>query len=144
MASLASKLITPMTPTRTRAKKANSEMEQLAAQFHEQNVLANAAKRAADKAREALYKAMKDAGVESFQTMAASEKGTALIEAKIKSTTRRVIDVQALQGLVGPEVFLKVVSATQKSVTEHCGSNIVLQCSREETGDENVSVSVVK
>ena len=144
MASLASKLITPITPVRTRAKKATSVMEELAAQFHEQNVAANAAKRAADKAREALYVAMMAAGIESLQTMAASDKGTALIEAKIKATTRRVIDVEALQSLVGPETFLKIVSATQKSVVEHCGTDLAMRCSKEETGDENVSVTVVK
>ena len=152
MASLASKLISSKlispeatsTPARSRVKKASSKMEELAAQFHELNASANAAKRAADKARESLYAEMKAAGVNSFQTMAATDKGSVLVEATIKAPLRRVIDVVQLAELISPEVLLKVVSATQKSVTEHCGSNIVLQCSKEEAGEENVSVTLVK
>lgn len=148
MASIASKLTqTASTPTRTRKKPdaAMVTMERLAAQYHQYNVAANAAKRAAEKAREELYTAMKVANVDSFVTKAESEVGSSvLIEAKVKATVRRVIDVEALAKFVSPEVFIKVVSATQKAVVDQCGSDLALRCSREEQGDENVSVAVVK
>jgi hypothetical protein len=148
MASIASKLISsPMVKATVRRKKADPEMsamERLAARFHEQNIIANAAKRAADKAREELYAAMKANGVDTFVTKAEAEAGSILIEAKVSSKTRKVIDVEALAKLVDHSTFIKVVSATQKAVVEHCGSDTALRCSREEQGDENVSVTVVK
>ena len=147
MASLASKITSKATTTARASRKKTtdiSHMEALAEKFYQHNAAANAAKRAADKARDELYAAMKADGIDAFTTTAEMEAGAILIKAELKSTTRRVIDVQTLAKLVSPETFIKVVSATQKAVTEQCGTDMVLRCSKEEKGDENVSVSVVK
>lgn len=127
-----------------KSNKVSSEMEKLAKDFYRANSVANAEKRTAEQARELLYKEMKEAGVENFRTVFQSELGPVAIEAKLKTTTRKVIDIEALAKLVSPETFRKVVSASQKAVTEVAGSDIAVRCLVETTGDENVSVAAAK
>lgn len=127
-----------------KSNKVSSEMEKLAKDFYRANSIANAEKRTAEQARELLYKEMKEAGVENFRTVFQSELGPVAIEAKLKTTTRKVIDIEALAKLVSPETFRKVVSASQKAVTEVAGSDIAVRCLVETTGDENVSVAAAK
>jgi uncharacterized protein (DUF1697 family) len=132
------------TKTTNKVPAVSQEMNELAVQFYSENTKANAHKRVADAARDGLYKAMKAENVSSFRTVFQSEMGPVAIEAKVKAATRKVIDIETLAKIVSPETFRKVVSASQKAVTEIAGSDIAVRCLIEQTGEENVSVSVAK
>ena len=152
--SLISKVTQPtkQSTTRTRTKPTQvfkqkgptDEMMALASEFFDLNSKANDAKRKADKAREALFRLMKGDDIKMFTHVHQTEVGPLTLKSEIKSTTRNVIDVDALASLVTPSDFIKMVSATQKSVTENAGSDVLARCLKEQTGEENVSISTVK
>lgn len=121
-----------------------AEMKALAVKFHLNNVKANAAARAAEEAREALYKLMKDAGVSDFKTQTTTENGSLSLDAKLKITKRSTIDVIELNKLVAPETFLKCISATKSAVVDAAGTDVAMRCSVEKQGTENVSVTPSK
>ena len=121
-----------------------AEMQQLAVQFHLNNVKANQASRLAEEAREALYKLMKDAGVSEFKTQTTTENGPIALDAKLKTTKRSAIDVIALHKLVPAETFMKCVSATKTAVVDFAGTDVATRCSVEKLGTENVSVTPAK
>jgi heme-binding NEAT domain protein len=126
------------------ASPITAEMHQLAVQFHLNNAKANAAARAAEEAREALYKLMKDAGVSEFKTQTTTENGPIALDAKLKTTKRSAIDVSALLKLVSSETFMKCVSATKAAVVDFAGTDVATRCSIEKLGTENVSVTPAK
>lgn len=135
--SLASKIVGKAKKSRTAQK---AQMESLAIEFFRSNAAANAAKRSAEKARELLYAAMKAEGIEKFNVQ---DELTSL-EAKIFASSKNIIDVESLAKFVSPETFIKIVSATQKNVIEHAGSDVAMRCLRLVQGEENVSVTTVK
>lgn len=121
-----------------------AEMQQLAVQFHLNNVKANDAARAAEVAREQLYKLMKDAGVSEFKTQTTTENGPISLDAKLKTTKRSAIDVVELSKIVPAETFMKCISATKTAVVDAAGTDVAMRCSVEKLGTENVSVSPSK
>lgn len=137
--SIASKLVSKVKKASKKSPE-SKHMEELAVSFYRQNAAANAAKRAAEKAREALFAEMKKAGIASFHV----QDELVSLEAKISSSTKNVVDIAELAELVAPQTFLKIVSATQKSVIEHAGSDVAMRCLKQIAGDENVSVTTVK
>jgi hypothetical protein len=126
------------------ASKITPEMKRLVVEFHTNNKAANAAAAKAEKAREALYKLMKDSGVEEFQTETTTEAGMLVLNSKLKTLTRKVIDVVELSKLVSTEMFIQIVSATQKAVTDKAGTDIAVRCSKDVQGTENVEIKAAK
>jgi hypothetical protein len=124
--------------------KITTEMKKLAVEFHLENQKANEHSLKADKAREKLYAAMKEAGITEFNAETTTEKGTLSLRAFLKTTVRKSIDVAKLVKLISHEQFMRCVSATQKAVTDVAGGEVATQASVEVPGTENVSVSPVK
>lgn len=120
------------------------EMKRLAVEMHLENAKANEHGRKAEKAREALYKAMKDAGVKEFNAETRVEKGTLSLVASIATPKRNVVDVAKLERLIPREQFVRCVSASQKAVTDVAGTEIATQVLVETLGTENVSVKPLK
>ncbi len=121
-----------------------TEMRRLAVEFHVNNRIALDAKKVCDTAREALYKQMKEAGVAAFSTETTTPKGPLVLEAKLKTPTRDVVDVQKLAKLVTPEQLFQIVSASKKDVVDFAGTDIAVRCSVAVLGTENVSVAPAK
>ncbi len=124
--------------------KVTPEMKRLAVVFHTENQKALAFKKTADKARSDLYKSMKEAGVASFSADATTEKGSLSLQAELKTPSSKVIDVAALEKLVTREQFIKIVSASQKSVVDVAGTEVSVRCSVEVSGTENVVIAPAK
>lgn len=99
------------------------------------------------KLREKLLKTMKDRGIKSKRFEFKDEKtGKVLynLSAVVAAPESEKADVAKLFKIVGPDLFLKVVSATKKAIVEFCGEAVFTQVKVPHTGDENVTVSVIK
>jgi len=117
----------------------------LAKEFYVNNAAMNKAKSAAEKARKALLTAMQEAKVKVADIDLLTEDGSMLpLKAFIETPSTEYISVAALRENVSEEVFMKCVSATKKSVTEHAGAALATTCARSGTGTTNVYVEVRK
>jgi hypothetical protein len=137
---------TQTTPARRRsisaaaAPKVTEDMKALALTFHKQNVIANAAKNAAKKAREQLLAVMNDAGVIKFDFTG----GGCTLDVKIEAKEAEAIDVTKLRALVNDATFMQCVSAAKGRVEEVAGSAIVAQTAVSVKGEPNVTVKPKK
>jgi hypothetical protein len=115
---------------------------QLATDFFTDNKTANSARGRADKARKALYAAMKAAGVKSFSFPNNIDQKDVTLDVAIEIPQGSFIHVPTLLELVGQEKFLEIVTASQKAVDDAVGKNISVQCLRTGPGTENVKVTL--
>lgn len=98
-----------------------AELLQLTEEFYTANKEANAAKAKADKAKKALDRLMSQNEIDRVDT----EVDGVAVEALYEGGTENVVDIQALRKLVGEQTFLEIVSASQKSVSDHLGDNVL-------------------
>ena len=120
------------------------EIRKLARETFINNKEMNAAKRKSDATRKQLYKEMKDHGLESFDFETTIDGEKFRLTSEIGSRNITVIDVNALRSIVDDDTFMKICSASQKSVVEHAGTEVLTRCSTSKRGSENVTVSPTK
>lgn len=141
----------PVTPARRRAvvtaqevKQPTLALVQLAAQTYTQNAAQNAAKGAYEKTRAKLFAQMTAEGFKSIDATATIDGKSVALKAEIATPSVNYIDVSVLAKLVSHEVFLTIVTASNKAVEEKAGKGIAASATRTGTGTENVSVKAVK
>ena len=121
------------------------EILDLATELFTLNWTQNKAKRNYDKTRTLLYQKMKEAGIQSFELKGVGEDGKLVdCDALIGAAVGTVVSISKLRKLVSDEQFLKIVSASNKAVTDIVGTAILNQCLVPTVGDENVSVRARK
>lgn len=116
----------------------------LAQEFLRENATANAAANRAKKARAALFAKMKSHGITSRELVVELAGHSVPVIAQVSASTRNVIDVPALAKLVGEAKVIPLASMSQDACTSAFGGAITAQVLKETTGEENVSVKVVK
>lgn len=123
----------------------NSEMDNLMRDFYIANKQCNAAKAKADKARKELYKMMKAANKETYIATVINSDGLPLpLIASIETPEKNEVDINKLRKLIGEDMFMRCVSASQASVKDIAGENILNLSLVKTTGTENVKVDIKK
>ncbi len=120
------------------------EMERLAVECHLENQAALLHGNKAKKAREALYAAMKGAGIKDFKTQTTTASGALVLESVIKQPKRDVINVEKLRKNTTPEQFMACISASKGAVESNVGSSVAVLCAEDVLGEENVTVKPAK
>lgn len=69
---------------------------------------------------------------------------TVNLEAIVDSPKSFKASVDKLSKLVDPQTFLTIVSATKDAIVTFAGAAVFEQCKEEHTGEENVSVKLIK
>lgn len=127
----------------TAGAEKNAEMDKLMREYYLANKTANAEKAKADKARKALYKMMKDAKKATYIATVLSSDGLPLpLIASIETPEKNEVDTAKLRKLIGDDMFMRCVSASQASVKEVAGENILNLSLVKTTGTENVKVDI--
>jgi hypothetical protein len=118
------------------------------ARFWEANKLANKLSREAEKAKEALHKAMLAAGVTEVSEIVVLPDevggGAARVQAAIAAKDEEFVDVYKLKEVVGDNAFMAIVSATKGSVIEVAGTTVLAQVLATRKGKVALSVKEVK
>ena len=96
----------------------------------------NKGTREATKATKALQEKMAQASVRDFDF----EVDGKTVDVIIEAATGTAIDIKKLEENTDREAFMKIVTATQAAVKEHCGSNVLAMVSRTVKGDDKVKV----
>ena len=124
----------------------SDETKELAREYHKANREANAAETKAKKLRAQLFASMQEGKVTKFDCEVGTEDGgCTTITAEITTPQREIIDVKKLRKKVTDDAeFLKIVSATKKSVTDNVGGHVAAQCAITTPVTTNVSVKVKK
>lgn len=129
--------------TTTAAQPARIEV--LMREFYIANKDCNAAKAKAEKARKELYQLMKDEKKNSHVATVINSDGLPLpLIAEVGASEKNEVDIVKLRKLVGEDVFMQCVSATQSAVKDVAGENICNLTLVKKVGTENVSVSIKK
>jgi len=125
--------------------KPSKEVQQLAREAFLENRKMNAAKAVYEKDRKALFLLMKEEKISSFSIDGQNEKNEkVLLDVLIDTPTGQAVDIEKLFKLVSKEQFLKIVTATQKAVTDIVGGSILKQVLVDTKGTENVSIAARK
>jgi hypothetical protein len=113
-------------PQAAGASTATQTMRDKAVQVYTTNKDKNKLGREETAAKKALNKLMIQGEVERFSVNVDGVE----VEAVIEETESDYIDLDILVGMVDPETFMKIVSATKGAVAEHCGDNVVIACTK--------------
>jgi hypothetical protein len=112
--------------------------------FWRANTVANAAGRQAEAAKKALATAMAQANSKRVSTNVALENGAVVpVVAEVTAEPGEVVSVAKLRGLVDDETFMKIVSATKTAVTQHAGTNVLIQSTVTVVGNESLKIRKV-
>lgn len=130
--------------TANNVKKPTLALIQLAARTYTENAAQNAAKGAYEKTRKELFAQMTAEGFKSIDATAQIDGKSVALKAEISTPSVNYIDVEVLAKTVSHEVFLSIVTASQKAVEEKAGKGIAASATRTGTGTENVSVKAIK
>jgi hypothetical protein len=116
-------------------------LEAKLAEFWRLNTAANAAARAAEKAKKVLNEAMIEAGTQCLQAEVALGTGEVQpVVAQISAEPKEVISVEKLKALVSEEAFMRIISATKTAVVENAGTNVAVAATVLVSGKEALSV----
>jgi len=129
---------------RNTLRQASEELKSKAKEVFKLNNEKNKFDRQFSKARRELFAAQEEAGVTSFTCDAIIDGKKVTIESKIETPQRQVVDIELLRGLVDEDTFLKIVSATQKSVVDNAGKAIFDRCAKTVDGTRAVNVKAAK
>lgn len=129
---------------RNTLRQASDETKTLAKEVFKLNNEKNKFDRLHTKTRQQLFAAQKREGITSFTCDAIIDGKKVTIESKIETPQRQVVDIELLRGLVDEATFMKIVSATQKSVVDEAGKAIFDRCAKTVDGTEAVNVKAAK
>ncbi len=122
----------------------SDELSALAIEFYVTNRALNAAKKTSEEARTKLYALMKEQGKDTLEAVFDNDGTPSTLVASIGAKKSNSVDTQKLLKLVGQDVFMQVVSASQSDVESTCGTSVLNQCLITGYGKENVSVALKK
>jgi DnaJ-domain-containing protein 1 len=129
---------------RSTLRHATDDTKTLAKDVFKLNKEQNALKREHDKKRRELYAVQKAEGITTFTCDAIVDGKKVTIESTIATPQRQTVDVELLRDLVDEATFMKIVSATQKSVVDEAGKAVFDRCAKTVDGTEAVNVKAAK
>lgn len=129
---------------RNTLRHATDDTKTLAKDVFKLNKEQNALKREHDKKRRELYAVQKAEGITTFTCDAIVDGKKVTIESTIATPQRQTVDVELLRDLVDEATFMKIVSATQKSVVDEAGKAVFDRCAKTVDGTEAVNVKAAK
>ena len=119
-----------------------ANMKALAKKMYLSNKRKLEANKEYESARKELFQTMQDADVKDFYTVIEEAGKQVILDAEVSTASSRVIDLESLKKLVNDDkVFMSMLTASAKAVTEVVGTKILEECSSFEDGNTNVSVS---
>lgn len=127
-----------VTDTKQTGVSADDRALELVSEYFRANSAANEAKAKADKAKKELDRLMSQNSITSVE---ANVDGV-IVDAKYVADVVNEVDVEALHKLCGKDIktFLSVVSATQKSVKDHLGQNVLNKVLVEQTKEPALKI----
>lgn len=114
------------------------------AEFWNLNIVANSAKAAAEKAKKELLVLMSKANVPSLVEPVVVGANTIPVRAEVGEFPEDYIDVVLLREKVSDEIFMKIVGASMKNVTDYAGNNLKDACTKTRLKESALKIGVVK